>query len=176
MRKITLITGVVLLLLGAAYGGYFLSGESSTWSHTIPSGDYAEAAFISSIGSWAAHVTWTLSNSSAVATFYFTNVEPTSCTNVAGVLGSQTGSGGSFVADVIGNTHWFVFACAGSGNGTAVHVSVYGYGLSYYLAAGLGLGALGGGVVAFSFFQAPSPPLLSRPPPIPPAARPPTAP
>lgn len=170
MRRATLITGVILLLLGGAFTGWHLSGQVSPVTFHTSAGDFHDDSFLSALGPWALHVSWSaeVNNSSGSNpgpyVLYVTLVRPTSCVNVSGVIASQIGTAGSLVVDVHGATRWYIFVCNSLDSRIAFDGTHYGLGFSYYLATGIALTALGAGVTALSFYQKPVPPLLGRTP------------
>lgn len=177
VRKVTLVTGVVLLLIGGVFSGYLV------YEYTSPTyfehSHYLGVAFIRSFGDWTVHLDWAAmptntSNSTAPPyVFYVTLAKPTSCSNLTRVIASQSGVSGSVTVEVGGNVRWYAVICDSARDRVPLGVSVWALGFSYYMVTGIGLTILGAAVTVVSFFQTSSPPLLSAPPRNPPVYKPP---
>jgi hypothetical protein len=179
VRKGTLITGVILLVLGVTYVGSILVSYSAPESHVVPTGDRADHLFVRAIGPWNYYVSWSNRSynalyNSADFTFYVTLDKPSSCTNVSGVIASKAGANGSLTYRVAGDTAWWMVLCDPIGHFAGFDYTDHFFAYSYYLMAGTGIGALGAVAIVVAFFQDPAPP-ITRPPSRPPTTTPPSS-
>jgi hypothetical protein len=166
MRRSTLVTGVVLLVIGAAVVGYHLWDMEKTESAVIH--DYADVHFDSYFGSMTVYVTW--SNATAPAngsstdgyTFYV-GVGSHSCSNLSGVVASGSGPNGSLTAQFNGPHDWYAYLCDPSGSRVGFLFTFHQFAPTYYLIAGTSLGVLGAALVVLARFQPPAPPLRPLP-------------
>ncbi len=166
MRRSTLITGVILIALGAVFTAYLTYEYETPLTAQVEVGHFTHAEMIRSVSPWWIDLTWwnsssnSSSNGAAAYTFFVSTVRPTGCTDPSEVVASGNGSSGSLSLTINGHVRFYVFECDGSGHYAGFDTTLTSWGFSYYMTAGIGLLALGVGATIFAFFQKPAPPLL----------------
>jgi hypothetical protein len=177
MRRATLITGIVLMLLGAALAGYHLYDIGHPKAVHIE--HYLHDSFVRGFTPWTIHLSWVNSTATSATTggytLYVTLDVPTTCTNPSHIVASSVGSSGTLTVQVPGATDWYAFLCDASGHPATFDATYHEFGVSYYLASGIGIIVVGAGVAVIAFLQRPAPPMLhARRPRMPASDSPPT--
>lgn len=117
MRKGLLVTGIVILVLGAAIAGYGFTANSQ--SITVAPGSAVQPS-TNTVGSDPVTIGWSGGSSSTTVTLY------NGCSSSSSVIDSGTGASGSFTATLTaGGTY-----CIAAGSST-VTVTVTNHGISY---------------------------------------------
>jgi hypothetical protein len=183
MRKGTLITGVILVVIATAVVGYHLWDMERTETAEIH--HYADVHFDSYLGSMSVYASWSNNSSTSAGAesfaFYVVVNEPDSCNNITGIVAQGSGSNGSLVAQFHGPHDWYAVLCDSSGDRAGFLFTYHQFAPTYYLVAGSGIGVLGAGLILLAYLQPPAPPLGLKnrglheaggrvPPPEPPAA------
>jgi hypothetical protein len=171
MRKGTLITGIILVIISAAVVGYHLWDMEKIESYDIHR--YSSVRFDAYFGTMTAYVTWSNNTTTdqnttgELYTFYVAVDPPGSCDNFTGVVATANGSSGSLVTQFDGPHDWYAFLCDSSGDHLGFLMTLHQFAPTYYMVAGTGIGIVGAGAIVFAYFQPPAPPLSlkSRKPP-----------
>jgi hypothetical protein len=166
MRKGTIITGIILIVIAAAVVGYHVWDMERLETAEIH--HYAEVEFDSYLGTMTTYVTWannTTENSSAepgAYTFYVLLSAPESCSNLSNVVASSPGASGAFVVQFNGPHDWYAVLCDPSAHRADFFLTFHQFAPTYYLVAGSGVGVLGAALIVLGRFQPPAPPLRLR--------------
>jgi hypothetical protein len=178
MRKGTLITGIILVIIGVAVVGYHLWDMERTETAEIH--HYAAVHFDAYLGDMTVYVSWTNQSTGPNATqappvFYVVLVAPYSCANLTEVVASSSGATGSMVVQFNGPHDWYAVLCDSSDEHSSFLLTYHQFAPTYYLIAGIGVSVLGGLVIILGWLQQPTPPISLRYPrkPVPPVDPPP---